>query len=176
VSTKLIQKCDCCGTEHSYDNENGIAGITSVPQWGSLSTMSTTMGPATFDLCDVCTKRVTDLLELAPPEPHTISRRLGGYHAIPMVGQVGRVQRLPLGGPVQSIGGLMQSSYPLPPLPPGMLSELEGEYVFDPPIAPGVDTSTGLFTCPKCSAQRNCQSFNPVCIACGYQDPDPKYR
>jgi hypothetical protein len=44
-----------------------------------------------------------------------------------------------------------------------------------PAIAPGVDTSTGMFTCPKCNASRDCQSFNPVCIACGYQDPE-KYR
>ena len=38
-------------------------------------------------------------------------------------------------------------------------------------VAPGVDTATSTFTCPKCRASRDCQALNPVCLACGYQDP-----
>lgn len=37
--------------------------------------------------------------------------------------------------------------------------------------APGVDVAASTFTCPSCSAQRDCQALNPVCLACGYQDP-----
>ncbi len=38
-------------------------------------------------------------------------------------------------------------------------------------FAPGVDAATNSFTCPKCDARRDCQALNPVCLACGYQDP-----
>lgn len=38
-------------------------------------------------------------------------------------------------------------------------------------FAPGVDTDTNTFTCPRCRAVRDCQALNPVCLACGYQDP-----
>jgi len=38
-------------------------------------------------------------------------------------------------------------------------------------FAPGVDTASNTFTCPKCRASRDCQALNPVCLACGYQDP-----
>ncbi len=38
-------------------------------------------------------------------------------------------------------------------------------------FAPGVDPGTNTFTCPRCRAARDCQALNPVCLACGYQDP-----
>lgn len=38
-------------------------------------------------------------------------------------------------------------------------------------FAPGVDAATNTFTCPRCKAARDCQALNPLCLACGYQDP-----
>lgn len=38
-------------------------------------------------------------------------------------------------------------------------------------FAPGVDTATNTFTCPKCRTARDCQALNPRCLSCGYQDP-----
>lgn len=44
-----------------------------------------------------------------------------------------------------------------------------------PDIAPGVDLVAGTFTCPKCGVQRDCQAFNPECMACHYFDPGLQY-
>ena len=38
-------------------------------------------------------------------------------------------------------------------------------------FAPGVDAATNTFTCPRCRRSRDCQALNPICLACGYQDP-----
>jgi hypothetical protein len=40
-----------------------------------------------FDLCEACTKRIVDLLELEIPKPETMMRHLGGLggHAMPFM-------------------------------------------------------------------------------------------
>lgn len=156
MSNKLIRKCDCCSHEETL-TDDGI--VHSVSDWGQLS-----VNHVQFDLCAECTKRVSALLELKMPDPNTAFPGLGGYQmgqvpmGVPMVAPARALRRgHAMAGPLVASG---------PPWTPPWGT---------PEIAPGVDVDTGTFTCPKCNETRDCQSFNPVCIACGYQDPDPKY-
>jgi len=191
MSRKLTHKCDGCGVEYVDEDEipgmpPGMPGIVGgllggirrrqgMDRWSSLS-VGTDSFPAMFDLCEACTKRVLDMLEITLPKPGPLlHRHLGGFgHAVPFV--PGDFMAPPSAPPWAS---------PKSGLTPDDLRELgitmnpDGSFSPSrppPPVAPGVDFSTGMFTCPKCNASRDCQSLNPICIACGYQDPDPKYR
>jgi len=95
MSRKLTSKCDGCGIEHVDDGEGtsipsilGAGRRRGTDRWGNLS-VSTGNYPAMFDLCEACTKRVVDLLELEIPKPETMLRHLGmsglGGHAVPFM-------------------------------------------------------------------------------------------
>jgi hypothetical protein len=90
MSRRLTSKCDGCGVEHVDEGE--MAGIPSIlgagrrrgtDSWGNLS-VTTGNFPATFDLCEGCTKRVVDMLELEIPDPVVVMHKLG--HAMPGMG------------------------------------------------------------------------------------------
>jgi hypothetical protein len=91
VSRKLTSKCDGCGVEvvEGDDPGMGMVGLRrrrSSERWGNL-TVATSAFPAHFDLCEACTKRVIDLLELEIPKPEAMMRHLGGLggHAMPFM-------------------------------------------------------------------------------------------
>jgi hypothetical protein len=94
MSRKLTSKCDGCGVEHVDDGEGpGVASILGAgrrrgtDRWGNLTVASSAF-PAMFDLCENCTKRVVDLLELEIPDTRAIVQRyggLGGGHAMPFM-------------------------------------------------------------------------------------------
>jgi hypothetical protein len=86
MSHKLTSKCDGCGVEHVDEDDGagpGIAGILGAgrrrgtDRWSSLTVASSAF-PAMFDLCEGCTKRVVDLLELEIPDTRAIMQRYGG--------------------------------------------------------------------------------------------------
>jgi hypothetical protein len=92
MSRKLTSKCDGCGVEHVDEDGIGIAPILGAgrrrgtDRWGSLTVASSAF-PAIFDLCEACTKRIVDLLELEVPDTHAIVQRYGGLggHAMPFM-------------------------------------------------------------------------------------------
>jgi hypothetical protein len=101
MSRKLTSKCDGCGVEHVDDGESsGVPSILGAgrrrgtDRWGSLSVASSAF-PAIFDLCEACTKRVVDLLELEVPDTHAIVQRYG--HAMPFM--PGDSMGMPFGPP-----------------------------------------------------------------------------
>jgi hypothetical protein len=85
MSRKLTSKCDGCGVEHVDEGEEmvgmppilGAGRRRGTDRWGSLS-VATGSFPAMFDLCEGCTKRVVDMLELEIPDPAAVMRKLGG--------------------------------------------------------------------------------------------------
>jgi hypothetical protein len=91
MSRKMTHTCDGCGVEHVDESDPpGMPGILGAGRrrgtdsWGSLS-VATGSFPAMFDLCEGCTKRVVDMLELEIPDPAAVMRKLGG-HAMPGMG------------------------------------------------------------------------------------------
>lgn len=98
MSRKLTHKCDGCGVEHVDEDETAgipvgiLAGIRAARQgmdrWGSLS-VGTASFPAMFDLCEGCTKRVVDMLELEIPDPAAVMQKHLGGHAVPFMPGMG---------------------------------------------------------------------------------------
>jgi hypothetical protein len=172
MSRKLTSKCDGCGVEIVEGDEPGMPGGMmglrrrhSSESWGSLS-VATGHFPATFDLCEACTKRVVDLLELEIPKPETMLRHLGGIgdHAVPFM--PGDFMAPPSGLPWMPPGKPGAGS-PFGALSPEDLKALGIEL---PPGLMRSDDDHSYF-CPSCHAMR----MQPVpgkttCPACGHAD------
>lgn len=175
MTARLIHKCDACGVEEEEPNTpikhplGQLMGIPAPRRAGNWAHLNVGIGGVMmqgYDLCTSCCQKVIALLGIKLPEvPQPSVGFYGDYR--PMAP-----------GQIQIVGGgsglTIEEQREL-----GLLDDLHttGAPEIDPKveIAPGVNVADATFTCPKCSTKRDCQSFNPVCLACGYQDPDPKY-
>jgi len=82
MSRKLISKCDGCSIEIAEADDATPMGLLGMRRrHGSEAWATLHVFPTSFDLCEACTKRVVDLLELELPKP---SAMVGG-HAVPYV-------------------------------------------------------------------------------------------
>ncbi len=117
-----------------------------------------------FDLCEACTKRVVDLLELEIPKPETMMmQRLGGLggHAMPfMPGDFMAPPAGPPWGSPQSIG-----NSPFGALTPEDLKTLGIEM---PSVTPA--DAVGPYTCPGCGTLREGPVPGFACAVCKHQD------
>lgn len=168
MSRKMTSKCDGCGVEVVENDDATPTGILGVmrrrhgsERWGSLS-VATSAFPASFDLCEACTKRVVDLLELEIPKPETMLRHLGG-HAVPfMPGDF----MAPPSGPPWMPPGKPGAGSPFGALSPEDLKALGIEL---PPSVTPAD-AVGPYTCPGCGTLRVGPIPGFACPMCQHQD------
>lgn len=163
MSRKMTSKCDGCGVEVVEDDDMNVPfGVLGAMQrlrrgsenWGSLRVPVGTF-PVSFDLCDACTKRVVDLLELTLPKLGTLQRGLGG-HAMPFM--PGDFMAPPSGPPWSTPMGP-----PFGGLTPEDLKQLGIEL---PPNLTSVPMSTPSSTCSNCGV--GYKGAKPaICMVCG---------
>lgn len=154
MSRKLIHKCDGCGVEHVDDGElPGVVGILGAGRrrgtdnWGNL-TVGTAGLPAVFDLCEACTKRVVDILELEIPDTSEYERRFGVAgidHAMPF----------------------MPGNRPAPPLAGALTPEDLRKLGIEPPNLTSVPMPAPSSACSHCGI--NYKGAKPAtCLTCGH--------
>ena len=177
MSRKLISKCDGCGVEIVEDDDSPVGILSGLPlgrrrsqsseHWSSLN-VPTGQFPVSFDLCDGCTKRIIDLLELRLPKPDEMMKRFGlgglGGHAMSVISPLDF-------GP----GSRMAPPWTPPPKvgesPYGALTpeELKALGIQLPPsVTP--DQAIGPYTCPSCGTLREGPVPGLHCFMCHHPD------
>lgn len=149
----------------------GLGVVGQTDRWGHLNA-GNGLGPigAMFDLCEGCIEKVVKLLGLQVPSEQEVAERFVGMGY--GVAQVHRGRVVPGTPHMRVVGGALTKED---------LEQLgiDGEAADDLPpgtVAPGVDLANNTFTCPRCTQTCDCQSVNPVCLVCGYQDLHPRFR
>lgn len=168
MSRKLTSKCDGCGVEIVEADEPGdpVGILSGLPigrrrrgteHWGNL-TVATSAFPVSFDLCDACTKRVVDMLELEIPKPEAMMKRYGGLGGHAMF------------APPNSLFGPGDAMAPPGSPPMGALSpeDLEALGLKVPNVTP--NDVVGLYKCPGCGVLRPGPVPGYACSECQHQD------
>lgn len=182
MGRRTIHKCDACGLERE-DEEGGLMpglgglglGGLRTDRWGHLNA-GNGLGPigAMFDLCEGCIEKVVKLLGLQVPTEQEVAARFAGSGYGTALAQIHRGRVVPGAPHMRVVGGALTKE-DLEQL--GIDADgVDDDDLSPGSVAPGVDLTDNTFTCPRCNQTRDCQSVNPVCLVCGYQDPNTRFR